>query len=374
MSYLRGPLTRNQIKTLMTPVKAQTASAAPTRFPASPAVASQGQSVPPPATVAQSAASESTNNQQPLLPPEVPRYFVPVRSQGQGSLVYHPMLIGAADVRFSDKKVDATRQLSVLAPIAAGVVAVDWEGGTPVDLPISDLEQEPSDGAQFAEVPAPAGKAKNYHKWQKDFANWIYRGQKLELLKSSRLEQSSIPGESERDFRVRLQQAAREQRDAEVEKLRQKYAPKITALEERRRRSEQAVEREAEQASGQKMQTAISFGATLLSSFMGRKAVSLTTLGRATSAARGVGRSMKESQDVGRAQETVAAINEQLAKLDEQFKAETAALEKTYDAETEPLETVTLKPTKANISVKLFSLAWTPYWHDPQGQIIPAWQ
>ncbi len=374
MSYLRGPLTRNQIKTLMTPVKSQAASAAPPQgVPTPPAIGTQVQSAPQP-TLEQSATKESTDSQQPLLPPEVPRCFVPVRSNANGSLVYHPMLIGAADVRFTDKRVDTTRQLSVLAPVAAGVVAVDWEGAKPVDIPISDLEQEPSDGAQFAELPAPASKAKNYDKWQKDFANWVYRGQKLELLKSSRLEQASNPGESERDFRVRLQQAAREQRDAAVEKLRQKYAPKITALEERRRRAEQAVEREAEQAKGQKMQTAISFGATLLSSFMGRKAVSLTTLGRATSAARGVGRSVKESQDVGRAQETVAAINEQLAELNEQFKSETAALEKTYDAETEPLETVTLKPTKANISVKLLSLAWTPYWHDAQGQIIPAWE
>jgi hypothetical protein len=313
-------------------------------------------------------------SQQPILPPEVPRYFVPVRSNGSGSLVYHPMLIGAGEVRFSDKRVDTTKKLSVLAPIATGVVAVDWEGAALVDFPISDLEQEAADGAQFVELPAPAGKAKNYDKWQKDFANWLYRGQKLELLKSPRLEQASNPGESERDFRVRLQQAAREQRDAAVEKLRQKYAPRITALEERRRRAEQAVEREAEQAKGQKMQTAISFGATLLSSFMGRKAVSLTTLGRATSAARGVGRSMKESQDVGRAQETVAALNQQLAELDEQFKSEAEALEKNSDAETEPLETVTLKPTKANISVQLLSLAWTPYWHDAQGQIIPAWQ
>jgi hypothetical protein len=107
-----------------------------------------------------------------------------------------------------------------------------------------------------------------------------------------------------------------EQRDAPAERLRQRYAPKIAALDEKRRRAEQAVEWEAEQAKGQKMQTAISFGATLLSSFMGRKAVSLSSLGRATSAARGVGRSIKESQDVGRAQETVAAVNEQMSELD----------------------------------------------------------
>ena len=156
--------------------------------------------------------------------------------------------------------------------------------------------------------------------------------------------------------------------------MRQKYSPKIAALEEKRRRAEQAVEREAEQAKGQKMQTAISFGATLLSSFMGRKAVSLSTLGRATSAARNVGRTMKETQDVGRAQETVEAVNQQQAELDAQFKAETDALEKSNDPQTEQLETISLKPKKANISVKLLTLAWAPYWHDAQGQAVPAWE
>ena len=284
------------------------------------------------------------------------------------------MVLGAAEIRFTDKRVDTTKQLSLIAPVADGVIAIDWDSAAFFELPVSDLEKEPSEAGQFTELPAAAAKPKNYAKWQKDFANWLYRGQRLDLLRSPRLEQASNPGESERDFRVRLQQAAREQRDAAVEKLRKKYAPKIAALEERRRRAEQAVERESEQASGQKMQTAISFGATLLSSFLGRKAVSLTTLGRATSAARGVGRSMKESQDVDRAQETVAAVNEQLAELDEQFKAETATLEKSYDAETESLETVTLKPTKADINVKILSLVWTPYWHSPDGQKVSAWE
>ena len=122
------------------------------------------------------------------------------------------------------------------------------------------------------------------------------------------------------------------------------------------------------------MQTAISFGATLLSSFMGRKAVSLTSLGRATTAVRGVGRSMKESQDVGRAEETVAAVDAQMADLDAQFKEETAAIETSGDPQTETLETTVVKPTKANITIKLLTLAWTPYWRDSRGKLTPAWQ
>ena len=367
MSYLRGPLTRTQIKTLMEPVK-QRAAASQTAAAAT---------APAPSTVSPAATAKATSEtRQPVLPPDLSQYFIPVRSRGAdgATLVYQPNLIGAAEVRFSDKRIDTARKLTLLAPIADGVVSVDWDQALMVDLPVSDLETTPEPEAQFAELPAAGGKAKSYSAWQKDLAGWLYRSQKLELLSSKRLKQTSNPDESEQDFRLRLQQAAREQRDAAVEKLRQKYAPKVAALEEKKRRATQAVEREAEQSKSQKFQTAISFGATVLSSFLGRKTVSLTTLGKATTAARGVSRSMKEDQDVGRAQETVAAVEELLADLDTQFKNDTAALEQATDLQSEALETLTLKPTKANIAIKHFSLAWAPFWRDEQGQATPAWQ
>ena len=328
------------------------------------------------APAAGGAGASAALTRRPVLPPDVSQYFIPVRSgePRDATLVYHAAVVAAAEVHFRDKKVDASRELIVLASISDGVIAVDWEQAASIDLPISDLEQSPQEAAQFAELPGPAAKVKNYATWAKDFAGWLYRSQKLELLSSPTLKLASNADESERDFRIRLQQAARERRDEAAEKLRQKYAPKIAALEEKRRRAEQTVEREAEQSRGQKVQTAISFGATLLSSFMGRKAISFKTLGRATSAARGVGRSVKEAQDVGRAEETVAAVNQQLADLDAEFKAETAASEQAAESLSEALETITMKPTKANITVKILSLAWAPYWHNTQGETAPAWE
>jgi hypothetical protein len=366
MSYLRGPLTREQIKLLMDPIKSSGSGT-------SASAASVGART---AAAPVTAATTATENRQPVLPSEVPQFFIPVRaSQPAGAmLVYQPAILGAAQVRFSDKKIDTTRDLTLLAPLSDGVVAVEWENSAAVELAIEDLEKSPEEGAQFSELPGPASKAKSYGKWEKDMAAWLYRSQKVELFRSPSLEQTSNPGESERDFRVRLQLAARERRDEALERLRQKYAPKIAALEERKRRAQQAVEREAEQARGQKMQTAISFGATLLSSFMGRKAISMTSLGRATTAVRGVGRSMKESQDVGRAEETVAAVDAQMADLDAQFKEETTTIETSGDPQTETLETTVVKPTKANITIKLLSLAWTPYWRDAKGQATPAWE
>jgi hypothetical protein len=361
MSYLPGPLTRSQIKTLMEPLKGQTETVAPA--PAATVSAPQAPTV---------AAIQS---QRPVLPPEITQYYVPVRSNAGGSatLSYQPMLLGDAEVRYSSAKtVEITQQVTLLAPITQGPVSLDWDQAVPLELPVEDLEAEPQAGAQFAEAPAPATKAKSYVTWRKDLAGWIYRNQRLELFESPTLDIASNPGESEGDFRVRLQQLAREQRDQAVEKLRKKYAPKFEQLEERKRRAEQTVAREAEQAKDQKMQTAISFGATLLSSFLGRKRASMSTLGRATTAVRGVGRSMKESQDVGRAEDNVAAVTQNLADLEADFQAETTALERTFDPQTEQLGKVSLKPTKANIAVNLLTLAWAPYWQEG-GETKPAW-
>ena len=372
MSYLRGPLTRNQIKSLMDPMKGQ--------GPATPTMAAAASSAPPVfATLAAAAAAPAVSpaSVRPVLPPEVSQYFIPVRGEGRSGavLLYEPMVLGAAEIHYSKSKTtDLSQELTVLANISDGPISVDWDQATSADLPVQDLEGAPADGAQFGNLPSAASKAKNYASWKKDFAGWVYRNQKVELFESSSLDLISNPGESERDFRVRLQQLGREKRDAAVEKLRQKYAPKMAALEEKKRRAEQAVAREAEQSSAQKVQTAISFGATLLSSFMGRKTLSLSTLGRATTAARGVSRSMKEAGDVTRAQDTVEAVDQQIADLDAELKTETDAIQQANDPQTEELEKVSLKPTKSDIAVKLATLVWAPYWRDANGQTTSAWQ
>jgi hypothetical protein len=311
-----------------------------------------------------------------VLPAEVTQYFLPIRSTASSSerLTYQPMIMGAAEIHYSDSKtIDMTQQVTMLSPVSEGPIALDWAQASVIDVPVEELESDSESNAAFGTLPSAASKVKNYEKWNKELATWIYRNHRIELFESPSLDVASNPGESERDFRVRLQQFARENRDKAVEKLRQRYAPKIAKLEEKKRRTEQVVQREAEQAQSQKYQTAISFGATLLGSFLGRKTVSLGTLGRATTAARGVSRSMKESGDVARAQETLTIVNQQLLDLDGEFQAEAKTLEQSIDQQTEQLEKVSLKPKKTNISVKLLTFVWAPFWKSAEGQPRPAW-
>ena len=361
LSYLRGPLTRTQIKMLMDPLKAGKG------------LGVRGEAKP--LTLHPSPLTPHAS--RPMLAPDVPQHFIPIRgSQPSGSaLIYQPMLLGASQVRVSDSKagVDVTQEVTVLAPISDGAVAVDWDHAMEAGLALADLESAPSDGAQFGAVPGAASKAKSYETWNKDFSGWLFRNQKVDLLKSPSTKEVSRPGESERDFRVRLQQAGREARDKQSDSLRQKYAPKIAALQDRIRRAGQMVERQQAESRSSQMQAAISVGASILGAFLGRKTISASNIGRATTAIRGAGRAIKESKDVGQAEENVSALQQQLADLEAQFKEETDALAAATDPLNENLEIVSLKPTKANIAVKLVALAWTPHWRDSGGATTPAW-
>jgi hypothetical protein len=365
MSYLRGPLTRSQIKVLMEPRKA---SAPPTeRAPGvkKSAATPVGPTIP------------AKGGQRPVLPPDIQQYFLPVRGgrPDRSTLIYVPMLLGSSAVRFVDAKagVDVTQEGIFLAPITDEAIPVNWAHATEANVAVTDLEKSPQEGAQYAELPGVAGKAKSYEGWSRDFAAWLYGSQKLELLKRPGSKELSKPGETERDFRIRLQESAREERDRWAEQLRKKYAPKTAALEERLRRAQQVVEREKEQVTQQGLQTAISVGATLLGAFLGRKAVGATSIGRATTAARGVGRVLKERQDITRASDTEEALRQQLADLEAEFTSEMAALEAKTDPQTERLDAVNVKPKKSDVSVRLVALVWLPQWHDPQGKTTPAW-
>lgn len=337
----------------------------------------------PAATQPAPALSSST---RPSLDPAISQFFLPVRGAAAsvrgaaasvrgasgGRLVYRPFVYGAASVGFSDAKtrVDLNQPAVCLTPITDNAVPVEWIAAETLEFEPNDLERTPVAGADYAELPPAAAKPKNYAAWGKDFISYLYGTQVLTLLRDPLTKLVSNPGESESAFRLRSNQGGREKRDDAVEALTRKYAPKRATLEERLRRAEQRVAEQKSQADQAKMQTAISFGATLLGAFTGRKG---SGVGRATTAARGVGRAMKEGGDVSRAQETVEAVKDQMDDLEAQFKEELAALEVRFGAGAAPLETLTIKPKKANINPQLVSLIWAPFAVDDSGVATPAW-
>jgi len=366
MSYLCGPLTRNQIKQLMDAKR----SAQPMRVDSDELI--------PPAPCLKKTVPPSQVIARPVLPPEIPQYFVPATEGGhaEGHLFYEPMLLGIAQVYYADAKngISTQEQIAMLAEMPEAPANVAWGEAQQVRFSENDLDKFP-DGREtgYGELPKDAVLTKNYRLCGKALHEWLYRNRKIDLLRSPFLLTTSQPGEAERDFRIRRQVMAHEKRDALIERIRTKYAPKITNLEDRIRRAEQAVEREKEQAQQQKLQTAVSLGATILGALFGRKKLSQSTLGRASTTAGRAGRILKESKDIERAVDNVDELRRQLAELQHRLTEEAETATKSADPLSEKLEALVLKPKKKDISVSLLALAWAPYWQTEKGGIEPAW-
>ena len=346
LSYLRGPMGREELRRF---AKAPESTA--TTPPPIP-----GSTAPPPA----SATSTAASSVKPVVPAGIEEYVMP--GDAGTPVEYEPVLYGAARVQYTDTKrgIDVTRSLQVVVTFANGPIPVDWDRAeeTP-HLPETLTPPLASPAARHQPLPQAALDKKRYAAWTRDFGQWVTRAQPLTVYAVPSMKLVSKPGESERDFQARIQMTGRETRDAALEKLRDRYAPKLARLQEKARKAEEAVGKEQQQASQQKLQTAVSFGATMLGALMGRRAVSLSTLGRATTAARGVGRSAKETQDVAKAQERLQDAQAEFAALDAELQREVAALEGSGSASV-AIETIEIKPKRGGVEVRIVALAWKP--------------
>ena len=219
MSYLAGPMTRTQIKTLMQPKKDGLA-AQPQFATAAPAMAAEITEMPEPEPAAPP--------QRPVLPSDVSQVFLPLtRAYNKSDLIYEPRLLALGKVHFVDtrKGLAADEDLALLADLDVGALGIDWDECVPIKTDPDFLEKDPPAPGKFADVPAEANQGKSYTAWKKSLADHIYRSRRFALLRSTELKEVSRPGESEREFRIRISDEARERRDELVEKLRKNTPP-----------------------------------------------------------------------------------------------------------------------------------------------------
>ena len=359
MSYLRGPLTRAEIERL-TPASAPESPATQLSRTEASATQLSGTDV---------AATKLSG--RPIVPPGIDEVFVPPRTPPPEGyrLHYEPSVLAVGSFTVDDRAIEDSpnRELAVAAPIVGGVPAVDWDAVRVLALAAEELAAGPQAGASFGPLPAPAVEKKSYAEWKRELVTWITRTQELTAWKSPSLGMVSAPGEDERDFRIRLQQAAREKRDGERTKLEEKYAASAKRLEERIRKAEQALAREEGQARKAKLDTAVSIGATVLGTLFGRR-----SLGRATTATRGVGRSIEQAGDVGRAEENMVALRAELTELDAALQADIRALDARIDPLAEEMTPIALRPEKDDVAVRLVALGWLPSWTGADGARVPA--
>jgi hypothetical protein len=353
-------MTREQIKILMAHRKSLTTTGA--QISAFPEVADPFK----PSLPARTAEGPS------LAPPGIDTFYLAASGAGHG-VIYYPGVVGRMDVHYSNAKhnVDTAETLALAAQLEEGPVALDWDSAVQFD-PIA-VGTSPVPDGEYVDLPTDAQNLSNLRKWSKDLLRWVRQNRPLMLLRSRKFGVTSKLGESEGEFRLRLAQIMRENRDLQVEKLRKKYDTRFTTLKDRLLRAEQAIAREDEQAKASKMQTAISFGTAILGAFLGRKAVSATSASRMGTAMRSASRVQKEKMDVARAKERAEAVRLQLSELDERLQEDINAIGISMDAEAEELEKISVMPKSTDITLEIFGLAWMPFRKNAGGGVSPDW-
>ena len=353
MSYLRGPMARPEIRRLMEPRRQAAASAVSGATERSEQAEAGSQ---PSAWQPESAKSEI---ERPVVPPGVEETFIrPGPGMAEGP--YRPALLAEVDLHYARSALglDQWERVVCVAPLPAKVPPNPWEESQ--TLTTLDLSADPEPGIPFGDLPGAAARPASYRSWKSALKGFLYQNRPLELRRCAALKLVSEPGESEADFAIRLREAAREARDDELDELRDRFGTRLGRIDEKIRKAEERVEREESQYSQQKMQAAISVGATVLDAFLGRKKLSRRSMGRATTAMRGAGRASRERDDIRRAEESVDSLRGQRVELEEEFARETETLRDRFEIGGLEVETVGVAPRKADITIHRLVLAWLP--------------
>ncbi len=389
MSYLRGPLTRPQVRQLMADRKAAALPAppSPTRTVIAPAPVRSGGpadqvSSPAPSAPPTPAAPSGFSPLAPALDPSIPSVYLPVEMGEQAAvrqlatetgrnldvsgvqLVYEPAILGAATVRYVDRRrsIDEKSDRILLVPAPDSIRGAEWDRAERLPIRLGDLTSGPErvgpdQGPFFAPTPEGANSARELKTIAKDLSDWLYYNSSLTIKVHPDLDVFQRPDERERDFKIRLQQAARERRDAEVDALKVKSDREIERIQDRLKREERDLASDQATYDARKREEAIGIGESVLGFFMGRR--STTSLSKAATKRR---MTTKAKLDIEESQDTILDLKEEVADLEAQFKDATDDITRKWADLLDNLETDQIKPRRTDVDIHMAALAWLPAW------------
>lgn len=344
LSYLAGPMTREQLKLLKDDVDS--------------GYENKNQKVSEPHKEPKAGQAYS----RPVLPPDINQLFIPAENIEPESIVYKPFILGVADVLYTSAKYDINtfKRYSVITTVENEPIPLDWKNSERLNIQLEDLTGEPNDKAGYEEIASAAAEPKSYPKWKQMLEKYLRSECQLELYYSPTLKVVSNPDEEDRDFRIRLQHMMHEKRDEEVENLKKKYQSKINTLTDRQRRARQSLEKQNAMANQKKMEAAVSAGTALLGALFGKKALTATSISKVGTAVKSTGRALKSSDSISQAQETLESVQEKLLELEYELESEIEKISEKYDLQSERLEKVEIRAASGNINTHYMGLIWKP--------------
>ncbi len=363
MSYLRGPLTRPQVRQLMDGKKKPQKTGTSSRQP-----------------VAEAEQPEGYLSQKPSLDPSVRQVFLPLLVSSQEALqslekesvtgspsvrlLYRPALLSLGDVSFIDKRrnIKEKTEKKLLLRLSEHTMTPDWGDAEELGIEVKQLHRAPEKpeeihGPFFLPIMETVSNEKKIRTLSKQLEDWLYYNERKSIAVHDELELFQHSDELIREFMIRLSQAAREKRDEETNALEKKFETKIERLEKKLRKEERELAEDEMEHENRKRQELVSIGETVLGFFMGRRST-----GRIGTALNKRRMTAKAKADIEESHEEIEELQDEINELEEELKTEVEEISRKWENIRETAGTEELAPRRTDVTVHSVSIAWLPFW------------
>ena len=332
LSYLKGPLSKDEVAKLMETRKPQTLQES-----------------------AHEIHKPTTNyGTAPILGDKIPQRY-DIYDYRADPIELAPYFVAEATLHYlsATKGIDITQNVRCEVPIEGEDIF--WEDCEECDD--KPLDTAPPQNALYGELPSSFARLRTLRSFERAFANHLYQSQRLTLYRVPKLRLESKPGESLEDFRERVIETLQDRMRQERQKIEERYEKRLARLHDKLQQAHYKLEKEKEQAKAKTTDTIISLGMTLLDSLFGRKKIKRTTISKAGSTISKAKRAYNEYDDIKYAEERIKELETQLQELEEELDEKIAELEEKWSIDNFSIEEIYIKPRKSDLDPRL-TLVW----------------
>ncbi|MEL6982090.1 MAG: DUF87 domain-containing protein [Actinomycetota bacterium] len=366
MSYLAGPLTRDQIGRLMAEDRAALTGAG--SAPADGAAAGSGQAASPAAAAAPSGPTLADDESavHPPVPDSLPVRYAKADSPWLTDLDaspsgdrLQPALAVRVGLLFDERAADLRHQdeWEAIVPMGPDGFAVDE--AIPVDFDDRDFGTDAPDGAVYV-LPADDISAGDLRKIPSAIKSRLVADETLTLLRNAELKLWSRPGETAEAFALRCGEAAEASADEAASKIRDRLEAKRDKVEAALAKAEDRVAELETQADGRKQQQWVDVGSSILGGLLGGRSRSRGL----ASAARRMSSSRRQSAStearLESAQNRAVEKIEELEQLEADLQDAMIEIDDEWTTKAEAVEEVEVPLEKSDINVEDPVLVWLP--------------
>jgi len=337
LSYLKGPMTKDDIKLLMKEQKQKT----------------QKQEADEQKERVSAKESKDEASIKPMLSENIKECFSDSDMNSNSS--FYPNLYAKARVRFFNQKraIDEEKSSSLKLELDESMEDVCWRDATEEE--IDNISQKPPKNATFSALPSFILSANSLKPFEKKLKDYLYHEEKIELFACKDLKMESSLGQSKRDFLVDVENRLKELKDEEVEKLKKRYQTKYDRLQDKLQKLQIKLEKEKSDVSSKTTDTIVGIGLSIIGALFGSKS---SAISKGASAIKKGGAILKEKNDVKNVESLIEEVNSDIEELKSELEDEISKLDDKYDIENFEITKVIIKPRRSDVEVDDMCLLW----------------